>query len=133
MWSSALEHATHRSNALASGSKEIGLSNVKQQGVDLYVVVFWVMISILLIGAGAFVEPLLFGHHTNLANTLVSPTPETMQSEPPKPSAQGTMEKPEPVTVSPEVSPESSSRSESDSSSEGAGVDVGRNGTEEGK
>lgn len=113
------------------------MSNVKQQGVDLYVVVFWVMISILLIGAGAFVEPLLFGHHTNLANTLVSPTPETMQSEPPKPSAQGTMEKPEPVTVSPEaspeVSPESSSRSDSDSSSGEAGVDVGSNGTEENK
>jgi hypothetical protein len=43
------------------------------------------------------------------------------------------MEKPEPVIVNPEVSPESSSRRDSDSSSEGTGVDVGSNGTEQGK
>jgi hypothetical protein len=92
------------------------------------------MISTLLIGAGAFVEPLLFGHHANLANTLVSPTPETMQSALPKPSAQGMMEKPVvPAIVNPEVSPESAGGSDSDSSGEGAGVDVGSNGTEEGK
>lgn len=82
-------------------------------------------------------EPLLFGHHTNLAYTLVSPTPEMMQSALPKPSAQGMMEKPVPAIVSPEVnpevSPESSGGSDSDSSGEEAGVDVGSNGPEEGK
>jgi hypothetical protein len=109
------------------------LSDVKQQGVDVSLVVFWAMVSVLVIGVGAFVVPSIFGHHNNPANSLVSPATETMQSALPKPSAQGTMEKPEPVAVSPEVSHESSSGSDSDTSGEGAGVDVGSSGTKAGK